>query len=251
MTMTRRGVVVIVVFVVLAVTGAAATTTATGPTTAAPATTAAPPTAAPTTIPATEPPTASPTTAAPSTPTSATPSTTIAPASTTSSSSSTPWGWIIGIALGVLAIALLIVFIVRRRGATSTQHDWQSAARSALRDAELTRDMLQGEAKPDQPEDDARHAAVQTNVERVSSRFEQLAAQAPNDDSRRAAISVASSLRGYLFALEAERLLRAAPTPPTADQLLAADDARRARSSELDAALTDLRSAAGTAPAPN
>src|SRR5262249_13727056 len=151
-----------------------------------------------------------------------------------------------------LAIALIIMLIVRRRGATATQHTWQAAALSALRDAELTRDMLQGEARPDQPEDDARQATVQTNVERVSARFEQLAAQAPNDESRGAASSVATSLRGYLFALEAERLLRGAPTPPNADQLMTADEARRSRALELDAALLALGSAAGKpAPAPN
>jgi hypothetical protein len=247
MALMRRIAAGIVVFVALAIAGAAATTTVSDPTTAAPATTEAPTTVAPTTIPATVPPVANPTT-----PTTATVPTTDAPAATTSSSdSSTPWGWIIGIALGVLAIALIIMLIVRRRGATATQHDWQSSARSALRDAELTRDMLQGEAKPDQPEDGTRHAAVRTNVEQVAGRFEQLAAQAPNDESQRAAASVSTSLRGYLFALEAERLLRGAPTPPTAEQLLAADEARRARSTELDTALTDLRSVAGAAPAPN
>jgi hypothetical protein len=246
MTRMRRITAGIVVFVALAIGGAAATTSVPDATTvASPPTTEAPATLAPTTL--------APSTVAPTTVSTVTfVPTTTAPASTTStSSSSTPWGWIIGIALGVLALALIIMLIVRRRGAAATQHDWQSAAHSSLRDAELTRDMLQGEAKPDQAEDAGRHAAVQSNVERVASRFEQLAAHAPNDASHRAAASVASSLRGYLFALEAERLLRGAPTPPSADQLLAADEARRARASELDDALTALRTAAGTAPAPN
>jgi hypothetical protein len=143
--------------------------------------------------------------------------------------------------VALLAIALIAFLIVRARAASATKRDWNAAAESALRDAVLTRDMLAGEARPGDPEDATRHNAVTENVERVSSRFEQLAAQAPDDGAHRDASAVASSLRGYLFALEAERLLREAPTPPTADQLAAGDATRRARADELDSALGAIR----------
>jgi hypothetical protein len=136
---------------------------------------------------------------------------------------------------------LLIAAIARHRSVGRAEETWGVAASSALRDAELTRDMLEGEARPGEPEDPSRRTAVRDNVERVAARFDQLAAGAPNDDAKRQAAAVASSLRGYQFALEAEQLLRAAPTPPSADQLAAADAARRSRAGELDAGLAAIR----------
>ena len=79
----------------------------------------------------------------------------------------------------------------------------------------------------------------------MSTRFDQLAADAPGDTERRDATSVATALRGYLFALEAERLLRDAPTPPTADQLAAADTTRRARTTDLDTGIAAMRTHLG------
>jgi hypothetical protein len=134
-----------------------------------------------------------------------------------------------------------VFLVVRARAAGAAKRDWNVAAASALRDADLTRDMLAGEPRPDEAEDAARHHAVTDNVERVSARFEQLAGQAPDEEAHNSAAAVASSLRGYLFALEAERLLRGAPTPPTADQLGSADATRRARADELERALAAMR----------
>ena len=131
--------------------------------------------------------------------------------------------------------------IVLRRNAQRAKQAWQAETLSALRDAELTRDMLEGEARPDQPEDATRQATVHDNVERVATNFEGLANRAPNDEARGNATAVASSLRGYLFALEAERLLRNAPTTPTAEQLATADATRRQRATDLDAALGKTR----------
>jgi hypothetical protein len=58
---------------------------------------------------------------------------------------------------------------------------------------------------------------------------------------RRHSIGVATSLRGYFFALEAEQMLHNAPTAPTADQLGTADATRRARAAELEAAVAAIR----------
>jgi hypothetical protein len=177
-------------------------------------------------------------------PTTSTPSTntTVAPAPVPEDESSPPWGAIIAI-LGVIAVGLIVALVLMKRGANRTKHDWQGSAASALRDAELTRDMLEGEARPDQSEDPARFTAVRDKVNTVANRFDQLATGAPDDDARRSAAGIAESLRGYFFALEAERLLHDAPTPPTADQLATADATRRGRAADLNTAIAQLRSA--------
>jgi hypothetical protein len=205
------------------------------------ATTSEPATDAPPTTATPPPTTAPPVTVAPATTPSGTPATTVPGSTTSSSSSSTPWGAIAAIAAGVILIVLIVALLVRRRSRGSARRSWNTDAASALGDAQLVRDMLEGEAQPDQPEDATRQTAVRTNVERTASRFEQLATAAPNDNAGREASNVATSLRGYLFALEAERLLRTAPTPPTADQLASADATRRARASDLDDAISALR----------
>jgi hypothetical protein len=168
-----------------------------------------------------------------------TPATVVPVQKTDNGSSSTPWVLII-VVLAILAVGLIATLGVRRRAANSAKRDWNAAAASARRDAELTRDMLSGEARPGEVEDRARQRAVDDNVARVSARFEQLAANAPDDASQRNATAVATALRGYLFALEAERLLRNAPTPPSAEQLTAADATRRSRANDLEAALAAL-----------
>jgi hypothetical protein len=238
------------VFVIGAVPGAAATmhaqrheqtttvageTTTVAPTTIAPATTEVPTTTeTPTTTePATEPATTSSTT-------SSTTSTTVPPPATSSGSSSTPWGWIIAI-LAVIAVVLIVVLAVRRRSSSRAESEWKNAAASALRDANLTRDMLAGEAPSGDAEAATRLTAVRDAVERVASHFDQLATSSPNDEMRRNSIGVATSLRGYYFAVESEQMLHDAPTTPTADQLATADAAKRAGAAELDAAVAAIR----------
>jgi hypothetical protein len=200
-------------------------------------------TLAPTTVATTTPApstTESPTTATePATSTTSPTTTTVAPAATSSSSTS-PWGWVIAI-LAVLAVALIVVLVLLRRSANREKSEWRNAAASALRDADLTRDMLADEARPGEAEDAARVAAVRGTVERVAGQFDQLATSAPNDAMRSSSIGVATSLRGYFFALEAEQMLHNAPTSPTADQLAAADAAKRARAAELEAAMSAIR----------
>jgi hypothetical protein len=164
----------------------------------------------------------------------------VAPATTSSDDSDPPWALIIAI-LAVIAVGLIVALIVMKRNANRSKHDWQGAAASALRDADLTRDMLAGEARPDETEDPTRFNAVRDKVDTVATRFDQLATSAPNDEARRNAGAVAESLRGHFFALEAERLLQDAPTTPTAEQLATADATRRGRASDLDGAIAALR----------
>jgi hypothetical protein len=179
------------------------------------------------------------TTSGPTT-TSSTPTTTVPAASTSGGSSSAPWGWIIAI-LAVIAVALIVALVFQRRSSNSAKSEWKNSAESALRDADLTRDMLADEARPGDAEDATRVTTVRDTVERVARQFDQLAASAPNDDMRRHSIDVATSLRGYFFALEAEQMLHNAPTTPTADQLGTADATKRARAAELGAATTAIR----------
>jgi hypothetical protein len=210
-------------------------TTLPGETTTLAPTTLAPTTLAPTTSEA-------PTTAEPATTTEPAPTTTItvAPPASTSSGSSTPWGWIIAI-LAVVAVALIVVLVLMRRSSNRTKAEWKNAAASALRDADLTRDMLADEARPGEAEDPRRVAAVRDAVERVASQFDRLATTAPNDETRQNSIALAASLRGYFFAMESEQMLHDAPTTPTADQLATADATKRARAAELGAAVAAIR----------
>jgi len=200
-------------------------TTTLAPTTVAPTTTEVPTTTEP---PSTTPPA-----------TTATP-TTLQPAATSSEGSSTPWGWIIAI-LAALAIALIVALVFMRRSSNRAKSEWKNAAASSLRDADLTRDMLADEARPGQAEDARRVTAVRDAVERVAGQFDRLATNAPNDEMRRSTIAVATSIRGYFFALQSEQMLHNAPTTPTADQLATADATKRARAAELDAAVSAIR----------
>jgi len=206
-------------------------------TTLAPTTTEAPTTttAAPTTT--TEAPT---TTTTSSTTTTSTTTTTVAPVPSSGGGSDTPWGWIIA-ALVVVAAVLIAILVRRRVVGKKNEEAWKADARNVLGDAELARDMLEGEARPDQTEDPSRRATVHNNVENVAVSLDRLAATAPTKEDAADAAAVAGSLRGYAFALEAERLLRDGPNAPTGDQLASADQARRTREADLDRALGALR----------
>jgi hypothetical protein len=172
---------------------------------------------------------------------SSTTTTTVAPgAGSTTDNNSRAGRVIIGI-LAVLAVAAITAMIIVRRNAKRDKAEWTNLAASALRDADLTRDLLAGEARPGQPEEAARLTAVRDNVERVAANFDGLAVNAPAEDLRQHALGVANSLRGYFFALQAEQLLHSAPTPPTGDQLASADATKRMRTAELDAAIDAIR----------
>ena len=211
------------------------TTTTTLPattTTTAPATTT-------TTAPATT------TTTAPATTTSTHPATTTStvPASTTSS---TPWGWIV-LAVALLgAIIALIVLLVRGQGRRRAFEQWRVGARSTAEQAQLARQLLASDVAG--PADPARHAQVKVQVESAADSLSSLAAQAPTDEARQAAASSAESLRGLLFAVEAERLLRDGPQAPTADQLAQADAVLRHRSTEVGQSLDALNFQIGPDP---
>jgi hypothetical protein len=141
----------------------------------------------------------------------------------------------------VLAIVLVIVLLLMWRSRRRAESAWRADAARTYDNAVLVRSMLDDEARPGEPEDPTHRAMVHDRVEAVAASLDRLAANAPDDSGQQSAANAAESLRGVAFAREAERLLREGPTAPTGDQLATADQTRRARAGELDAALANLR----------
>jgi hypothetical protein len=221
-------------------------------------TTVAPDTTTTTTVPATTttttlPPTTttlSPTTTTTTRPTHPSSTTTTGSSTTTttvpaaSTSSSTPWGLIVVIVVLVIAIGLVLLLLAsrRRRG---VETDWHRAVVPALSDAQLARaSLLSGNAESDDPQV---RGAVEVQVERAATALERTVAGAPDPEAGTMATTAANGLRGLAFAIEADRLLRHGTSAPTGVQLAQADEARRARGNELNAALARLSARIGSA----
>ncbi len=101
----------------------------------------------------------------------------------------------------------------------------------------VARDLLGEDEEDVEPE---RRDAVRTQIESGAQALDELVKSAPDDASRGAASSSAAALRGLMFAVEADRLLRSREKSPTADELAQADEAKRTRVQELDVALEEL-----------
>jgi len=181
------------------------------------------------------------TTTAPTTTTTEKATTTTEKATTTTaigggSSSATTWAWILG---GIALLALLGAGIAalmgskRRKEAADT---WVPQARAGLENASLARTMLLAQPTGG----DEQVTQVRAQAEDAARALDRTAAVAPDEQRRQAASSVAEGLRGVIFCLEAEHLLRGGSTAPTASQLAEADVARRRRAGELDASLAQL-----------
>ena len=203
------------------------------------------PTTTTTTTPTTT--TSPPTTTSSSTTTtsSSTTTTTMAPTTATNTSSNTPWALIIVIVVLVLAIGLVILLLAarKRRGA---EQAWRRGVVPALSDAQLARaSLLSDNAVSDDAEV---RSAVAVQVERAAVALDHAVPTAPDADAGAMATTAAGALRGLAFAIEADRLLRHGTAAPTGLQLAEADEARRARSSELTAALVKLSARVGSAP---
>ena len=213
-----------------ALADATTTTEAATSTSVPPTTTTVPPTTSTTTP-------ASTTSSRPAT-TTTTPATTstTAPA-TAAKASKTPWGLIALIAVLVIAI-VAVAMLYRSRKKRAVETGWRHAAIPALSDAQLARESLvSGTAASDDPE--VRGAAA-AQVEKAAVALEKAAGSAPGAQAASTATAAAGSLRGLAFAVEADRLLRNGSTPPTGLQLAQADEARRARTTELNTALARL-----------
>jgi hypothetical protein len=127
--------------------------------------------------------------------------------------------------------------IIRNNAKKRAIAQWLTIVRPARDDAAIGRDMLlhtsivRGEPAPP---DVAQH------VDAAGLELDRATAAAPDDARRDATAAVAASLRGVLFAIETEALLRNTTTTPTADQLAQAEVAYRSRARDLDQSLTRL-----------
>ncbi len=211
-------------------------------TTEAPTTTA-PPATTTTTVPVTT--TAPPTSTSSTHParTTTTPSTTTP--HTTSTSSNTPWALIAVIVVLVVAI-VLVALLIRSRRKKGVEAEWHRAVVPALSDAQLARDaVLSDNAMSGDP---TLRGAVDVQVEKAAVALERVARAAPDAQAAGLATEAAGSLRGLAFAVEADRLLHQGASAPTGVQLAEADEARRARNSELSGALSRLSTRIGAPP---
>jgi hypothetical protein len=148
---------------------------------------------------------------------------------------------IVGIVV-VLAVILLLVLLSRRKR-MQAQSAWRRSVFPAVSDAHLARDAL---LSPNAMSADAElRGAVEVQVDRSARALEQAALTAPDEAAQSATNSVARSLRGLAFAVEADRLLRHGAGAPTGTQLAEAGDARRSRLAELDSALARISAQLG------
>ena len=142
----------------------------------------------------------------------------------------------------VAGLVLTIVLILLARSRRAARTAWSNAAGPTLQQVVSVRDLLQD---PETRATSDSRESVDSQVSRAADALDQLVASAPDDASRFAASSTASSLRGLLFAVEAERLLHSGERAPTADQLADADESHRTRSQDLNTALDRLRALIG------
>ena len=183
------------------------------------------------------------TTRTPRTTTTTEPATTTTTAPTTKTSSKTPWGLIALIVVLVIAI-VLVALLLRSRKRKGIETEWRRSVVPALSDAQLAREsLLSGNAESDDPQV---RAAVEVQVERAATAIERTTAHAPDPQAGTMAGSAAGGLRGLAFAIEADRLLRHGTSAPSGAQLAQADEARRARASELNSALSVLARRVGS-----
>ena len=211
------------------------TTTTTVPdtttTTEAPTTTTTSSTTTTTTRPTT-------TTTTSSTTTTTRPSTTTTTTPAKASKSSVSWALIGVIVVVLLLIALVVALLVSRNRKTALDA-WRRRALPALSDARLAREAL---LSPSALSDDAElRGAVSVQAERAAVALEQAASTAPDPAAGGSATTAAGALRGLAFSIEADRLLRNGAAAPTGVQLAQADEARRDRDAELQAALARLQ----------
>jgi hypothetical protein len=211
-------------------TGSALPTTTTAPvttTTTPVTTTTSPPTT--TTVPAT-------TTTLPATTTAPATTTTTTPATTSASSSQ--WWWLVLALVLVAGLITGIVLVVRRRNRDRAELAWRQEAQGALDGARLARGLLPVSAG--EIPDAARWQSVREQVEQAALALERAGSAAPTPEGAASARRAAESLRGMVFALESDQLLRDGTKVPTADELAQADALCRARGAELDVTLGSL-----------
>jgi hypothetical protein len=174
--------------------------------------------------------------------TAPTTTTTLAP---THTSTQTPWA-LIAVIIVLVAAIVLVALLLRSRKKRGVEEAWHSAVVPALSDAQLARQsLLSGNAVSD---DAQLRGAVEVQVEKAASALEHTVSAAPDPQAAALATSAATAMRGLAFAIEADRLLHHGASPPSGLQLAQADEARRARNTELSTALARLSARIGSKP---
>ena len=191
------------------------------------------------------PPRTSPTEAPTTTP--APPTTTTGPVNS-SEETSAPWGWIIAVLL-VGAAAAVIIILLNRRSRQRVLRAWRQKTRGTLEAVLLVQRLLPTSGGDTSPP--AHWEAVRTRITEAANSLDRAAADAPNNETRRAASSCADALRAAAFAVDADRLLRESGRSPTASELADADIAIRQSSVAVQGSLERLGAFVGTSPQPD
>jgi len=161
-------------------------------------------------------------------------STTITAESTTNS---TPVGWIVGGVVLALLVIVGIVLLVRSRSRHRALEAWSTAAAPVLAQATMVRGRL-ADPQLNAPAD---RAATSQQLQSVTTSLNRIADSAPSAEATAAANAVAENMRSLSFAQEAADLLRSGPVPPTAEQLVQADQTSRTQLAQLDIAIASLQ----------
>ena len=160
----------------------------------------------------------------------------VTPTGGTPASSSKTWIYIVLIIVVLVLIVVGVITLMASKKRREADDAWTPGARAAFETATLARSLVLAQPTGG----DAQLPQVRAQAEDAAVALDRVASRAPDEERRQAASSIAEGLRGVVFSLEAESLLRTNATPPTAAQLAEADLARRRRGGELDAALAQF-----------
>jgi hypothetical protein len=141
-------------------------------------------------------------------------------------------------AIALVVVLLLVIMLIRRRNKDRAMKGWRHETTYVLDEAQLAQSLL---PRPgDDVADSAHWHSVRERVDQVAQSLDRASASAPTMEGSSATRAAADALRGVVFALEADHLLRDGTRAPTPDQLAEADATARARRADLAAALEQL-----------
>jgi hypothetical protein len=167
-----------------------------------------------------------PTTSTAAQPTTTAPATVAAPPTTSTAAepeSETPWGWI-ALVLGLTGVAIVgVVLWGRRRSRTAS---WQAHLDDLRRRTLIALDAVV-----------AQGSVVAGQIDALATEARDLERHAAGDQATSAVAPVRAGLDELAEALEADRTLRLATPPPTADQLAYSDALIRQQADQLRGAL--------------
>jgi hypothetical protein len=144
---------------------------------------------------------------------------------------------VIGIVVVAALVAGVLLLLARRRRAQAARA-WRERSAPAVDVAGQAIGLLPMPGQP--PLDAARWQSVRQTVDRAAEGLDRTASTAPTEEGVQAGRRAAEALRGLVFAVEADQLLRGGPTPPSPGQLADSDAVCRARRADAASALQAL-----------